>query len=240
MELRRRLGLLLLLLGLLAGVRPSLAAAAPRLLAPRPGTELTAGSFATIEWEGAPPGAEEWEAFLSLDGGRTYPLRITPHLDRSIRRFAFRVPQVLTREARVMLRFGDERRETEVEAPQRFAIALAGSAWSPPPRIALSAGERPRPGDPGVVFWIEGTRDGRGLQEVAMEEEASSMGPAASARPFWLFPSGPLRGRGRSSLAPPSIPAALQSPVPQRMEPGDSRPLPVPRPVRLLTHRFNE
>lgn len=48
--------------------------------APRAGAELAAGSLATVAWDGPPRGAEEWEAFLSLDGGRTYRLRITPHL----------------------------------------------------------------------------------------------------------------------------------------------------------------
>jgi hypothetical protein len=50
---------------------------------------LTAGSLAAVEWE----------AFLSLDGGRTYPVRITPHLDLSIRRrFHFQVPAFPTRD----------------------------------------------------------------------------------------------------------------------------------------------
>src|SRR5688572_13664597 len=120
MNLRRRIGRFLLLLPLItagiAGAAHAAIAGSPRLVAPVPGRELAAGSLAVVEWEGQPPieAAEEWEAFLSLDGGRTHPLRITPHLDLSIRRFTFRVPAFPTREARFLLRFGDERHE-EVE-----------------------------------------------------------------------------------------------------------------------------
>src|SRR5262245_60035984 len=77
-----------------------------RLVHPAAGDELDAGSVALIEWEGLalPEHADEWEAFLSLDGGRTWPLRITPHLDISIRRFEFPVPDFPTRDARILLR----------------------------------------------------------------------------------------------------------------------------------------
>ena len=40
--------------------------------------------------------AEEWEAFLSFDGGATYPVRITPHLDLELRRVRWQVPAIPT------------------------------------------------------------------------------------------------------------------------------------------------
>src|SRR5215211_1242009 len=86
-----------------------------RLVSPAAGDELAAGSIATIEWEGLalPEHVEEWEAFLSLDGGRTWPVRVTPHLENGLQRFSFRVPAFPSSDARLLLRFGDEREEME-------------------------------------------------------------------------------------------------------------------------------
>src|SRR5687768_2385723 len=106
----RRVPLLLLAFLALPAFAAGPAEQMARLVSPAAGDELIAGSAVTIEWEelALPEHTVEWEAFLSLDGGRTWPLRITPHLNISIRRFIFRVPDLPTREARLMLRFGDE------------------------------------------------------------------------------------------------------------------------------------
>src|SRR3954469_24161343 len=157
-----------LVLGLLAlspagFARGTREAGAPiQLVAPQAGALLVAGSTAELEW--APsgsfpllPGVEEWEAFLSLDGGATYPMRITPHLDQDLRRIRFQVPPIPTADARILLRFGDERREAVVELPERFAITV--SPVAPPvlerPRRAFTAGEPALPGHAGVVAWVE-------------------------------------------------------------------------------------
>ena len=65
-----------------------------RLTAPRAGEVLHGGGFATLQWsaDALPPHAEEWEAFLSIDGGKYYAFRVTPHLDLGIQRFDFVVP----------------------------------------------------------------------------------------------------------------------------------------------------
>ncbi len=181
-----------------------------RLVSPSAGATLTAGSTVALEW--APlagiAGAEEWEAFLSLDGGKTYPVRVTPHLDLDLRRFEWRVPAVSTPSARLLLRFGDERRETEVELPYRFAIVPSPA---PAPvtdlalaRVAPSRGEPARPGHAGVVSWMEGSRRGGSLRQVVAADPPD------------------LRER----LAPPEShaqPALLAS---------GHAPLPLPRPVR--------
>src|ERR1700712_2541253 len=105
--------------------------AAVELLAPRAGATLAAGSEAELAWTpGAGfsrlPDAEEWEAFLSLDGGATYPVRITPHLDQDLRRVRWQVPPIPAADARLLLRFGDEREEeTSIVLPQRFSIAAS-------------------------------------------------------------------------------------------------------------------
>lgn len=245
MNLRRRLGRLLFLLPLWAGVADAASAGTvgePRLVAPVPGRVLTAGSLAVVEWEGEPPieGAEEWEAFLSLDGGRTHPLRITPHLDLTIRRFTFRVPAFPTREARFLLRFGDERHEeVEVETPYRFTIVPGWGGVSPASRISLSRGERARPEDDGVVFWVEGARDGSGLREVVAEGADLAFETVETGRLPWI----PLLmpGPQRAGLAAPAVPfEAQRTPPPRRTEAGPSPSAQERPPVRLLISRFNE
>jgi len=98
-SLRRLLATALFATGLsvptLATAAPATAAVPVRLLAPAEGTVLQGGATAVLAW--APrPGLrgewEEWEAFFSLDGGATYPFRLTPHLDRDLRRVSFKVP----------------------------------------------------------------------------------------------------------------------------------------------------
>lgn len=207
-----------------------------RLVFPAAGDELTAGSVATIEWEGLylPEHADEWEAFLSLDGGHTWPLRITPHLDISIRRFEFRVPDLPTRDARILLRFGDERREVEMETPQSFAIArgaLHAAITAPPPRQVLSRGER------GVVVWVEGTRSGEGLREVVAVDPGSEL---RQVRPAGLLvlPLG-VPVSPREEMPPPAL-SPDPAPRPAFQAPEKSGPRPAAVPVRLLIRRFNE
>src|SRR5437764_9664912 len=119
--MRRHLLALALGLGLIVGaVAPAAGLNGPvRLAAPRAGETLRAGDMAELAWEpfsqtGLPGHAEEWEAFLSFDGGATYPVRLTPHLDLALRRVRWQVPAIPTDDARLLLRFGDERRETAV------------------------------------------------------------------------------------------------------------------------------
>ena len=154
------------------------------LVAPWAGTTLTAGSTAELEWTPGERFAElrdvqEWEAFLSLDAGATYPVRITPHLDQDLRRISFQVPPLPARDVRILLRFGDETRETAVELPERFAIAAspgllpAVGRTLPLARSAFAPGEPALPGHAGVVAWVEGSRRGGGLRQVVAAEAPS-------------------------------------------------------------------
>jgi hypothetical protein len=228
-----------------ADVPSSRAPVYARLVAPAAGVELEAGSLATLQWEGLalPARAEEWEAFLSVDGGASYPLRITPHLDLSIRLFTFRVPRFPTRDARLLLRFGDERHEeVEFEAPWRFAILDGPSAdLSLAPARALARGERARPLDPndqGVVLWIEGSREGGDLREVAATRVLTTMDAVDTPAFPWL----PLVGPSpvRNLLRPPEIAEASFSSSLDQPASRPSVPRPAAAPVRLLIHRFNE
>jgi hypothetical protein len=190
---------------------------AVQLVAPESGATLVGGSMALLAWApgaGFPrlPDVQEWEAFLSLDGGATYPVRITPHLDQDLRRIRFQVPPFATADARILLRFGDERRETAVELPERFAIA-APPVESPAflfAHRAFALGEPARPGHAGVVTWVEGSRRGGGLRQVVAAAPAGlrarlglpeTRGESAvlSSAPAPLQPSGPVPGGGAAS-----------------------------------------
>lgn len=254
-----RLGSIALGIGLaFAGIAvavPPAAAAVPAplasLAAPRAGEALVAGQMATLEWAPGPELArlrsfEEWEAFLSLDGGRHYSVRITPHLDRALRRVRFSVPDLPTADARILLRFGDERREMAVELPQRLAIVRApgaglelAQAATAPPAASLRLGEPARPGEEGVERWIEGSRRGEDLREVAAAPPPGAEGVAE-----------PPAARGAlAATAPERAPDALPAPEVAARSPGpppDSarRDLPRAAPraadVLLFSRRRNE
>lgn len=246
----RRLGSLSLFAILLPAALPAVGAEAAglpvRLVSPAAGLELAAGSRVAIEWEatGDLPGIVEWEAFLSADGGRTWPLRLTPHLDVSIRRFTVRIPALPTSRARLLLRFGDERREQEVEAPGLFSIVPGQGAAVLElldGGIALARGERARlddPEDPGVAVWVEGDRDGSRLREVVATVEPPSVRAVEPAPGFWI----PLLGSGsaRTDLPRPATTAFQPSPPTGRGLPA-AEPAGLPAAdVRTLIHRYNE
>ena len=221
-----------------SALAPVAAAAAPlpsreqggqrvELLAPQAATPLTAGATAVLQWAplsglAALPAREEWEAFLSLDGGKTYSVRITPHLDSDLRRTLWEVPSVPSGDVRLLLHFGDERRETVIELPQRFTIAA-----TPAPLLGLvrraglapHEGEAARPGDRGVVAWTEGSRRGAGQRQVVAvgdaalrdglrQPEPAREAVARTVRPARTSPPAPTRGavhshpRARAAAAP--------------------------------------
>lgn len=235
---------------LLVGAIPAEAAKAKaplrvpvRVLSPSPGAELVQGSLVSVTWEapeGLPEPIVEWEAFLSLDDGRTYPLRITPHLDIALRSFSFRVPDFPTRRARLLLRFGDEREEKEVDVPGSFAI-VRGEDWSPdliPRKLRLSRGEPARPGDGGVVFWTEGSRDGSGLRDVAAYEIVPGLRSVYPSRALLLPLFWPAQGR--DDLPPPAVARQEAPAIPRERAPEETPASLAAAEVRVLIHRYNE
>lgn len=215
-----------------------------QLLSPAPNARLTAGTVAVIEWRAEPHlldpkfEIEEWEAFLSLDGGRTYSIRLTPHLNVTSRQFRWRVPDLPTPAARLLLRFGNEQKEIEMASQGSFSI-VSGRATPQvmPRRAAFRRGESARPQGRGVVAWVEGSRGGSGLREVVATEWRDSVRSASPAG--WLYL--PLLGPspGLPELRP--APMTLSVEFPRAFVPAPAA-APVPRgpSVRLLIHRFNE
>lgn len=221
-------------------------AAAPafevHLIEPAEHTDLVAGSTASIAWEAthAPANVEEWEAFLSIDGGRTYPIRLTPHLDVGVRRFAWTVPFVPAAEASILLRFGDERDERQFAFPAR--IEIDGAMPLDFFRCAilaerLSAGREEDDHGQKLVEWVEGPRDGSRLHRVLASE------PLLAGRDRWDAPADDAAASAASSDSNRLDPALLQLFV--RRDPARGRLLDaqVSRPhsadVLALTGRLN-
>jgi hypothetical protein len=148
-----------------------------RLLEPAVGTRVLAGSTAFLEWNasGTPANVDEWEAFISIDGGRTYLSRVTPHLDAAIHGFRFTVPDLPGAEVTVLLRFGDERDERRFVFPARMHISGVASALAPAPE-AGARGEAFDVDEEGATSWIEGSRDGSSLRQIVLGGTAMSSG----------------------------------------------------------------
>lgn len=208
------------------------------LVRPAAGAALVGGTTAVVEWvpEASPfgPRIQEWEAFLSFNDGDYYAVRITPHLDVSRRRFTFKVPDVATDRARILLRFGDEVEEVSADVDHAFSIR-PGLASARRALRALSRGEAARPGEPGVVAWVEGSRQGHGLARFEVvpprcTDATVSSGPAEQVslltRQSELTGLMPADGHARVKRAPPASEAT-------------DRPRP-PAPILLLGCRQNE
>jgi len=230
-----------------AAKRAVVAAAAPlvEVSSPAPAARFAPGETLRIAWRALPelalhPGVEEWEAFLSLDGGETYGARLTPHLDVAQTSFAVRLPAVPAASARLMLRFGDERRELEMELPWTFEIGRARPALEAvPPLPAAGLGEAARDGGRGVSEWVEGGRDGRDARQIVAAREGSSLDGARLLRWSELAPF-PVE-RGGAGLAPvlrSSHPAAGPPLAPHRPSLDDRAAAAVE--PRRLTCRQNE
>jgi hypothetical protein len=197
------------------------------VLSPRDGETLVAGGDAELAWEPAASSAgwhaEEWEIFLSLDGGRTWPVRLTPHLDWDRRRVTFRVPPTPSEQVRLLLRVGDERDELAIPLPLRLTIA-AGAAPTATPSFGVTSptlGEAALPGERGVSLWVDGPRDGGWSEQVV------------ATPPPGLAPVRPYLQQG---LAVDSAQAPLAPPAPRVRAPRLGVILPLPR--RLGTTRL--
>jgi hypothetical protein len=138
-----------------------------------PARELRAGETVELRWGALPDGVREFEVMLSLDGGRTWPLRVSAELDRSERCLRWRVPEVATQHARLMLRCGDEVREMDGAPSAPFAILVA------PGRVRLPAALR------GGTWW-------NGSDETPLPRArtlgAPGIGDAGHAAPAWVPP----------------------------------------------------
>lgn len=225
------------------GIRMASGVAPVELLEPRSGSVLAGGGVAVLAWQPRDGldlgtlGFEEWEAFLSLDGGERYPVRLTPHLDLELRRFGFQVPAVAAADVRLLLRFGDEKTERGYVLPVRLRIAPAVTPPVSSGLPSLAPGEAARSGEPGVVRWVEGSRRGRGLRSRTALPAPPAAAPlrwtAFSSRPGCLAPR-PVE------LAPDGATASAPAGEGSRPRLRTARLDPRPTDLLLATGRRNE
>lgn len=112
----------------------ALAAAAPwGFASPSDGERLQPGAHALASWTLDPSRARELneaELVLSLDGGATYPVRLSERIPLEARSASWRVPALPTEDARLALRAGDDE-ETGTEriliVSESFSIASPGN-----------------------------------------------------------------------------------------------------------------
>ncbi len=110
-----------------------------RILAPAAGERLAAGSTVTVRWTELPAKVEEFEILLSLDGGRSYGVRLTPRLDPATRELSWEVPNLPADDARIRLRVGVGGREIESTVSAPFVIL--GSPKAPAATLRFADGE---------------------------------------------------------------------------------------------------
>ena len=132
------------------------------MIAPGAGEALAPGAVVEVRWASLCDAAragekreiDEAEVVLSLDGGRTFPIRVTPELRPCATRFLWTVPALPTVHARLALRAGSEQRdatETLEILSGEFRILSdpdgrveklrrhVNEWWIPPPPAALTA-----------------------------------------------------------------------------------------------------
>lgn len=159
--------------------------AALELIAPT-GETWSGGESVEIGWRlrggSAPSDFEEWEVFLSVDGGRSWPVRLTPHLGRAVARYRAVVPNLPSNDVRLLLRFGDEREERDALHAARFAIRPGRGAEPLPPRRVFTRGESARAGGAAVLRWEEGDRSGARVRSV----ESMAGGAGLRSQPVFV------------------------------------------------------
>jgi hypothetical protein len=94
---------------------------------------VTAGQSVELRWSALPADAEELEIVLSLDGGRSYHVRVSPELDAREGGYRWRVPDLPAARARLMLRMGGEAGERVGALSREFRIEHAEGVPRPGP-----------------------------------------------------------------------------------------------------------
>ncbi len=96
------------------GLPPAPPSYSATLISPKAGQVLYPGEKIRVEWRTSLPNLITWpsyceiELWLSLDGGRTYTLPITPSMDPNTKFFYWIVPNTPTNSALLDIRFGCE------------------------------------------------------------------------------------------------------------------------------------
>ncbi len=213
-----------LAVGVLGLLACALAAAAEGFRFPGAAASFSAGTTVEASWT-APCDRDrehEGELVLSLDDGRTFPIRLTGEMPACLSGHAWRVPDVATTRARLGLRRGrdgEPGEERVVLVSARFAIvAGAGPDGAGLTRGAAEWWTR----EALAEFDAEDFLDQSLGREPAWSERRAAHGDAEEPDPGAFGPPAPSRIGARSAVAP--------SPAARREA---AVPIPPPLPLRL-------
>jgi hypothetical protein len=108
---------------------------------PAPASSLRAGETTTLRFRVAEEDADidEMEVLLSLDGGKTFSLRVTKEMSAGTHELRWRVPNLPTTTARIALRVGGEDGEVIRDVSGEFTIV--GDATEPLEEVRPYRGE---------------------------------------------------------------------------------------------------
>ena len=114
-----------------------------RFLEPAAGGRLDPGSIVRVAWSlKEAPQFDEMELVLSLDGGQSFPLRLTGDLSIAAGSLLWRVPRLPTAHARLALRTGTgEREETETVRLIGEEFTILDGTDDPPEELRRVQGE---------------------------------------------------------------------------------------------------
>jgi hypothetical protein len=200
-------------------------AQSPRFLEPSGGGRLEPGSIVRVAWTFG--GAEqedfdEMELVLSLDGGRSFPLRLTREVSTTTESVLWRVPRLPSTHARLALRAGrGERPESETIRIVGGEFTILAGTNDPPEELRRVRGEwRTREAAGDASDLPEPSLSGRGPEEVR-----AGFPSERAAEP----PESPASDPGRARWQAPPLAAA---------EPANAcRPIPATRAALSLPLR---
>jgi hypothetical protein len=195
-----------LLLPLWIFLDATLVQAEGRFLAPGAGATLESGATVRVAWSVAQTRdrePDEMELMLSLDGGRTFLIRVTRDLPPETLVFAWRVPALPTAHAQLALRTGEGGAEEIALVSGEFAI-VAGAATPLEPTAKIAGEWRTRDA-------LDGVAGQRPLDPPALADDSGTVSSLPRLSPA-LAPKPPLavnRGGNDSCCLEASIrPAA--------------------------------
>jgi hypothetical protein len=183
---------------------------------PARGTTLAAASTLEVVWS-APcadrSGTSETELVLSLDGGLTFPVRVSSEMGACAKSFRWQVPALETAHARLALRAGagegSESERLELVS-EEFAIVVGEADDAE----VLIQGAR--------ELWTAQAVSGAGDEELPFESMAGGTSERLVSPEFWTEISNPDRqgatappasGSSLAKTAPLSVPTAARLPA---------------------------
>jgi len=152
---------------------------------PGSGATLTADSTVEVVWSrpcAEPDGASETELVLSLDGGLTFPVRISPEMGACAKSFRWQVPALETAHARLALRTGTGE-ESESERLELVSDEFSIVVGEADDAEDLIQGAR--------EWWTPQAVSGAGAEDLPSESMAGGTTERLVAPDFWTDISDP-------------------------------------------------